>query len=89
MIVRIMGEGQFEVEGDDLDALRHVDEALLEAVREGDGAAFSRHLGEAVAIVRRGRSLPIEALRESDLVLPAPDMTVQDARKLFDEHQIL
>lgn len=89
MIVRIMGEGQFELDGDDLDALRHVDEALLEAVRHEDAAAFARHLGEAVAIVRRGRSLPVEALKESDLVLPAPDMTVREARRLFDEHQIL
>jgi CBS-domain-containing membrane protein len=89
VIVRIMSEGQFEVEGADLDALRHVDEELLDAVRREDAEAFARHLAEAVAVVRRGRPLPLDALAESELVLPAPDMTVHEARRLFDEHKIL
>lgn len=89
MIVRIMTEGQFELGGSLLESLRRADEALLEAVRNSDGAAFRQHLEEAVALIRQGRRLDSTQLKESDLVLPAPDMTVEEAHRLFDHHDIV
>lgn len=89
MIVRIMSEGQYEVDGDKLDALRRADEALLEAVQEGLQDAFHEHLQEAIRVVRSGVRVDLHVLKESDLVLPSADMTVQEARQLFDQHKIL
>lgn len=89
MIVRIMSEGQYEVDGDKLDTLRRADEALLEAVQEGLQDAFHEHLQEAIRVVRSGVRVHLHVLKESDLVLPSADMTVQEARQLFDQHKIL
>lgn len=89
MIVRIMSEGQYELDGDQLDTLRRADEALLQAVQEGLQEAFHEHLQEAVRVVRSGHRVGVHVLKESDLVLPSVDMTVQEARKLFEQHKIL
>lgn len=89
MIVRIMTEGQYELDGDQLESLKHADEELLVTVRNNDAEAFRSHLATALAVVRGGRPLHADVLKESELVLPAPDMTVREARRLFDEHQIL
>lgn len=89
MIVRIMSEGQYEVDGDKLDTLRRADEALLEAVQEGLQDAFHEHLQDAIRVVRSGARVDLHVLKESDLVLPSADMTVQEARQLFDQHKIL
>ena len=89
MIVRIMTEGQYELDGDQLESLKHADEELLVTVRNNDAAGFQSHLAVALDLVRQGRPLHATMLQESELVLPAPDMTVHEARRLFDEHQIL
>ncbi len=89
MIVRIMTEGQYELDGDQLEQLKHADEELLVTVRNSDAEGFRSHLETALAVVRGGKPLDPSLLKESELVLPAPDMTVHEARRLFDEHQIL
>jgi hypothetical protein len=89
VIVRVMTEGQYELDGDQLEALKHADEQLLVSVQNNDAEGFQAHLAAALAIVRAGQPLHVSELRESHLVLPAPDMTVHEARRLFDEHQIL
>jgi hypothetical protein len=89
MIVRIMTEGQYELDGDQLESLKHADEELLVTVRNNDAEGFRSHLATALAVVRGGQPVHASVLKESELVLPAPDMTVREARRLFDEHQIL
>jgi CBS-domain-containing membrane protein len=86
MIVRVMTEGQYRLDGELISQVQHADEALLEAVHQNDDAAFRRHLDEALAIVRRGARLDVHDLAPSDLVLPAPDMSVAEARELLDRH---
>jgi hypothetical protein len=87
VIVRILGEGQFDLEGEALQALKTADAHLFEVVAAGDEAAFHRSFGEVLALVRgRGRRLPPERLVESDLVLPGADTSLADARKLFTAH---
>jgi hypothetical protein len=74
MIVRVMTEGQYRLDGELVGQIQHADEALLEAVHQNDETAFRRHLDEVLAIVRRGMRLDVHDLTPSDLVLPAPDM---------------
>ena len=52
MIVRILGEGQFEVPDDQLDALNALDGAVEDAVESGDEAAFAAALGALLDGVR-------------------------------------
>lgn len=87
MIIRIATEGQYELKGSALEELDAADDALLDAVENGDAAAFARELSRVLAIVRtRGRRLDDRELKESDLVLPPPDTTLEEARALFREY---
>jgi hypothetical protein len=86
MIVRVMSEGQYRVDGGLVSQLEAMDQHLLEAVHRGDEDAYHRHLREALNLVRQGASVPAHELVNSDLVLPGADMTLRDARRLLEEH---
>ena len=86
MIVRILGEGQYELDGETVAALERADAELLEAVAEGDEAAYRERFAAVLALVRRqGRPVPWDRLAESDLILPAEGTSLAEARALFPE----
>jgi hypothetical protein len=86
VIVRIMSEGQRDVPDDRLDELNVLDDAVERAVDAGDETAFTEALRGLLDRVRTvGRPLPDASLVPSDLVLPAPDATIDDVRHLFDD----
>jgi hypothetical protein len=89
VIVRILGEGQFDLEGEALHALKVADGHLFDVVAADDEEAFHRRFLEVLHLVRsRGRVVPADRLVESDLVLPASDTSLADARKLFTAHPV-
>ncbi|HYN17156.1 MAG TPA: hypothetical protein VEY96_03585, partial [Actinomycetes bacterium] len=74
MIVRISGEGQFEMPEGHVDELNRLDEDLTKAVDAGDEARFKSALeGLLTSIRSAGSELPADYLGPSDLVLPSPD----------------
>jgi hypothetical protein len=84
VIVRIQGEGQYDLEGEALQALKEADRQLMDAVVAGDEQAFHERFSAVLRLVReRGTPVPPERLVESDLVLPAADMSLEEARRLF------
>ncbi|MDN5347949.1 MAG: hypothetical protein PWP65_1513 [Clostridia bacterium] len=84
MIIRILTEGQYKLEGEALTELDRLDDNLLDALAEGNPKTFSERFGEVLALVReRGSKIPDTDLVESDLILPAPDTTLEEARELF------
>ena len=84
MIVRIATEGQYEVGSDTVDRLNEIDARLMTAVQDNDEAEFSRLLADLLGIVRRGgQAVPTGQIVESDLILPPPDTSVEEARRLF------
>ena len=52
MIVRILGEGQWDVADDHVDALNELDAAVEAAVEAGDQAAFTERLAALLDAVR-------------------------------------
>lgn len=90
MIVRIATEGQFNLPGAYIDPLNDVDNELVEAVEAGDRAGFSELLGRMLALIREhGTPVPVDELVESDLMLPAADLTLEEAQVLFVGEGIL
>ena len=90
MIVRIATEGQFNLPGAYIDPLNDIDNELVEAVEAGDRAGFSELLGRMLALVREhGRPVPVDELVESGLMLPAADLTLEEAQVLFVGEGIL
>ena len=85
MIVRILGEGQFDVSDEALSRLNQLDSTLESAVLAGDVAAFGTALAELLDGVRTaGIPHDAEALDESDLILPPADATIDEVRALLD-----
>ena len=90
MIVRIATEGQFNLPGAYIDPLNDIDNELVEAVEGGDRASFSELLGRMLGLVREhGAPVPVDELVESDLMLPAADLTLEEAQILFVGEGIL
>ena len=90
MIVRILTEGQFNLPSAYLDELNEIDNRLVEVVEQEDRAKFGVLLKEMLDLVReKGTTVPIDELVESDLVLPAPDITLEEAEELFTGEGVL
>ena len=84
MIVRILGEGQWEIDEAAADELNALDDEVESAVAADD----ADRLGEALhALLERVRSagtpVPDAELEDSDLILPAADATLDDVRELL------
>lgn len=84
MIIRILTEGQYNLPGAFLDELNDMDNNLVDVVAEEDRAKFEVALKAMLDLVRdNGSPVPLEELVESDLVLPEPDITLEEAEELF------
>jgi hypothetical protein len=90
MIIRILGEGQYDVADGDLDHLNSLDAALQVAVDGGDTAGFATALAALLAAVRdRGTTVADEVLTASDLVLPAPDADLPEVVALLGDEGLI
>jgi len=89
VIVRILGEGQYQLDEVEAAQLAPLDLELDSAVDRGDEAAFRTALDSAVRLVRSaGTPLPPDELAASDLILPSLDASVDDVRKLIADDGI-
>jgi hypothetical protein len=90
MIVRIMGEGHFDVPDEHLDDLNRLDDALTAAVEGGDPGSFRTALERLLASVRtQGSELPDDYLGPSELVLPGPDATIEEVKAVLGEEGLI
>jgi len=86
MIVRILGEGQYDVSDDALDRLNELDSAVENAVEAGDVETFSKALAALLDGVRTvGVPHAVDSRDESDLILPPADATIDEVRALLVE----
>ena len=82
MIVRILGEGQFEVADAELDRLNELDAAVEAEVDAGNQEAFRARLAELLDGVREvGAPLADDSLEDSDLILPPADATLEEVQR--------
>jgi PspAA-like protein len=90
MIVRILGEGQFEVPDAELSGLNELDAALVDDLDQNDAEGWQEHLTALLARVR-SVSTPVadDFLGESDLLLPGPDSTLDEVRELLGEEGLI
>jgi hypothetical protein len=90
MIVRILGEGQWEVADDEMDVLNQLDarvEAAVDAASESDLAAALAGLLDRVRT--SGRPVPNDQIVVSELVLPYADATLDDVRDLLNDDGLI
>jgi len=90
VIIRVLGEGQYDVSDGALASLNELDAAVEAAVDSGDDAAFATALTALLDGVRTlGVPRDAESLDESDLILPPADASVEDVRELLDDDGLI
>ncbi|GAA0972117.1 hypothetical protein ENKNEFLB_01487 [Nocardioides aquaticus] len=90
MIVRILGEGQYDVADAALDRLNDLDGAVERAVEAGDEAAFEAALAALLDGVRTvGVPHDLDSLDESDLILPPADADIAQVRDLLGDEGLI
>ncbi|MFI9543449.1 hypothetical protein ACIHAR_05790 [Streptomyces sp. NPDC052016] len=90
MIVRIMGEGQWTLADSHVVELSKLDDELLTEMEGGDVEGFRRTLRALLDAVRRlGEPLPDDALESSELILPAPDASLEEVREMLSDDGLI
>jgi hypothetical protein len=90
VIVRIMGEGQFEVDEEVAKGLNEIDEQAEQALEAGDRERLTElleRMGEAVRT--NGARLRDEDLSPSEAIVPPPDLSLEEARRLFEDDGLI
>jgi PspA-Associated protein len=84
LIVRISTEGQYELSDADGEALNELDNEVVLACESGDAPAFNATFSRMLELVRTsGRRLDGDDLSGSDIILPPPDVSLDEARQEF------
>ena len=90
MIVRIMGEGQVRLDDGHLTELNKLDDILLAEMESGDGPGFRTTLHALLDKVSElGAPLPDDSLEPSELILPAPDATLEEVRSMLRDDGLI
>lgn len=84
MIVRLMGEGQFEIDKRHVDEVNKIDNNIVKIVNKGDEKSFKTEFKKLTEYVRRyGKPISNDVLKPSDIIIPPADITLDEARKIF------
>jgi hypothetical protein len=84
MIVRILGEGQYDLSDEAVTALNDLDAQVESAVEAGDQGAFDAALTALLDGVRTaGVAHDADSLDSSDLILPMADATLAEVRDML------
>ncbi|MGZ4166499.1 MAG: PspA-associated protein PspAA [Solirubrobacteraceae bacterium] len=84
MIVRIATEDQYEVSADDIPKLNELDNLAVASCEANDDGAFRDAFGRLLEYVRtHGRLVPEDELVGSDIILPPPDFSLEEAKVEF------
>ena len=90
MIVRLMGEGQWEVDDALAARLHDLDDATERALEASDQAALQAALTALADAVRAGgERLDDTVLAPSDLIVPPTDLTLEEAHELMHGEGLL
>ncbi len=81
MIVRIMAEDQYRLDDSHLAQIEQLDNVMEQALNDGDEEKFQQALRDLIASIKEnGQVVPVDEIVVSDLIVPAHDMTLAEAR---------
>ncbi|MBV8945102.1 MAG: hypothetical protein JO286_22855 [Solirubrobacterales bacterium] len=84
MIVRIATEAQYELTESDAEVLGRLDNQAVAACEAGDEKQFNETFKELIEFVRgNGKMLPEDTLEPSDVIVPPPDVSFEEAQAEF------
>ncbi|HEY5023727.1 MAG TPA: hypothetical protein VII76_02010 [Acidimicrobiales bacterium] len=86
MIVRILGEGRFEVPDADIPAIEQLDQQLADAMERSDEVEFRSTLSDLIGQVRHtGTLVAPDDLRTSTLAVPHEGSSLAEVQSLLNE----
>jgi hypothetical protein len=84
VIVRILGEGRYEVPEAELPVIEQLDAQLVDAIDRSDEAAFAGTLADLIGQVRHtGVLVPPDDVRTSSLAVPHEGSTLEEVQGLL------
>lgn len=84
MIVRIATEGQYRLSDELIERVNELDNAVVAAVEADDEARFKELFARLIELIRsEGQPLPEDELAGSDVIVPPPDTSLEEARHEF------
>ena len=90
MIVRILGEGQYDLSEDAVAALNDLDAEVEAAIEAGDDAGFRSALARLLDGVRTaGVAHDADSLEPSDLILPMVDATLAEVKDMLSDEGLI
>ena len=90
MIVRILGEGQYDLSEDAVAALNDLDAEVEAAIEAGDDTGLRGELAQLLAGVRTaGVAHDADSLEPSDLILPMADATLAEVKDMLSDEGLI
>lgn len=90
MIVRILGEGQYQLDDAAFAAVSEIDDRVQAAAEADDEAGFAASLQELVdAVIASGAPLSPDDLHSSDAIVPGHGTTLAEARELLSSEGLI
>lgn len=90
VVARISGQGQFRVSKNTISSIDTIDNAIVDIIENGSGDDVAREkklrekLHEIVNLVTsEGKALDHKEIVQSDFIIPSPDFSMEEARKIF------
>jgi hypothetical protein len=84
VIVRIATEGQYELTESDSEVLNQLDNQAVTACESADEEQFHDTFKRLIEFVREnGQPVPEDRLEPSDVILPPPDVSFEEAMAEF------
>jgi hypothetical protein len=84
VIVRISSEGQYELGDEDISQLNELDNRAVDACQTSDEASFREVFDQLLNYVRsKGTPVADDELVGSDIILPPPDVSLEEAQTEF------
>ena len=92
-VVRIMGQGQFKVGEGTVKKINKVDDAIVQILQnesKADDQEFRTKVTEIVqTITLEGQKLDDKELIESDIIVPDIDISIDQAKRVFQGEGII
>jgi len=90
MIARLMNEGQYRIDESVHERLNEIDERAAKALEDGNEEELDMLLQRMWDLVQaEGERVPDDELAPSELVIPPPDLTLEETRKLFSDDGLI
>ncbi len=90
MIVRVSGQGQYELDDDAQHHLEALDKDLTEALHNRDEHAFHSLLSQVIEYIEsHGQPVPHDRLVGSNVVVPHADISLDEAASYFTDESHL